>query len=253
MKSDSNNGHYRGFWIDWYDDLLADEKRDLEYYGGLLQKKDGPLLELACGTGRVMELLLRKGIATDGLDISAPMLNICRSKLKSRNLKFRLYHQDVLEMSLPKKYQTVLVSGGSFQLIANPGQVMAALKNIYEILKPQGRFILDLWIPWGELIKNEQNVWKTGRIAKRDDGSMLVASYFKTFQYENQVQKSYFKYELYRDNQLMDTHMDEISLSWFGVCEFELMLEKTGFSEIHTDKRPIMSSHGTSTVYIAKK
>ncbi|MFP4471580.1 MAG: hypothetical protein ACLFPE_12910, partial [Bacteroidales bacterium] len=52
---------------------------------------------------------------------------------------------------------------------------------------------------------------------------------------------------------LVDTHLDELKISWFGVREFELMLEKTGFTIIRSEKQPIMSSHGISTVYIAKK
>lgn len=249
----SNDGHYQGFWIDWYDELLKDESRDLEYYGKLLSEDDAPVLELACGTGRIMEVLLGKNIETHGLDISGPMLNICRDKLKRQGFDPTLFQQSIVAMKLPQSYQTVICPGGSFQLVADAESALKALENIFQAIVPGGRFICDLWIPWDELISNEQNTWKTGRIAKRNDGSSLVVSYFKSFDHLHQVQSGYFKYELFQGFKLIDTHIDQIRLSWFGVNEFKLMLERAGFHDIWFQQQPIMSSHGISTVYIAKK
>ena len=51
---------------------------------------------------------------------------------------------------------------------------MQALQNICKNLQSGGRFICDLWIPWDEIIANEQNTWKVGRVAERANGSKLV-------------------------------------------------------------------------------
>jgi len=41
----------------------------------------GPVLELACGTGRILLPIARQGIPIHGIDSSLPMLNVLRDKL----------------------------------------------------------------------------------------------------------------------------------------------------------------------------
>jgi len=254
MKTKNDNlGHYQGLLADWYDDLLAGESKDAEFYHSLLGKEDAPVLDMACGTGRLLIGFLQKHIETHGLDLSSEMLAVCRKKLEKAGLKTKLFNQDMVGMKLPGKYKTILVSGGSFQLIDNFEDALKALKNIREHLVDGGKFICDLWIPWDEIIENAQNVWKSGRVASRNDGSKLVVSYFKQFDLKNQVQSGEFRYELFKNTLLTNTQILDIKLKWYGVDEFVLMLEKAGFSDIRTEETRIVSSHGISTVYTAIK
>lgn len=254
MKTKNDNlRHYQGLLADWYDDLLAGETKDAGFYHSLLGAEDAPVLDMACGTGRLLIGFLQKNIETHGLDLSAEMLSVCRKKLEKACLKTSLFNQDMIKMELPGKYKTILVSGGSFQLIDNSGEALLALQNIHEHLVDGGKFICDLWIPWDEIIENAQNVWKSGRVACRDDGSKLVVSYFKQFDLKNQVQSGEFKYELFKNSFLTETQILNIKLKWYSVNEFVLMLEKAGFSDIRTEEKRIVSSHGVSTVYTAFK
>jgi len=250
---DSNNGHYVGLVADWYDDLLADETKDIEYYTDIIQTKDAPVLELACGTGRVLLALLENKVSTDGLDLSQPMLDICKQKIEKGQFQSNLFRQDLISFELGKSYQTIFVSGGSFQLMSSTELAIKALQQIYKHLNQGGRFICDLWIPWDEIVNYQPNIWKTGRIATRPDGQKLVVTYSKTFDLKNQSQTGIFKYEWFKDGNLIDTNLDEIKLKWFGVEEFKYMLEKAGFKNISIEERPMMSSHCVSNVYIATK
>lgn len=248
-----DNSHYVGLVADWYDDLLTDEKKDIEFYTKIIQPENAPVLELACGTGRVLLALWQNNVPCDGLDLAKPMLDICRSKLDNGQFKADLYRQDFSAFEIDKKYLTIFVSGGSFQLMPSTEMAIKALSQIYKHLEPGGRFICDLWIPWDEIVNYQPNIWKTGRIAKRPNGEKLVVTYSKTFDLKNQSQEGVFKYELYKDGMLELSHVDEIKLKWFGINEFKYMLEKAGFKEISIEERSMMSSHGVSNVYIAKK
>jgi SAM-dependent methyltransferase len=250
---DANNGHYKGLVAAWYDDLLAGETKDIDYYTEIIQPKDAPVLELASGTGRVLLELLKRGVPTDGLDLSQPMLDICKRKIEAGKFQSNLYKQDFSTFELGKSYQTIFVSGGSFQLMSTTELAMKALQQIYKHLNPGGRFICDLWISWDEIVNYEPNIWKTGRVATRPNGHKLVVTYSKTFDMRNQLQQGIFKYEWFKDGNLVDTNLDEIKLKWFGVEEFEYMLEKAGFKNISNEERPMMSSHGVSSIYTARR
>ena len=253
MMKNETRGHYKGFWIDWYDDLLSGEKTDIKYYTDLLNESDGPVLELACGTGRVLIPLIKAGIPCYGIDLSEDMLDIARKKLASEKLSSNLSAQDMITFSLDKRFKTIIVPGGSLQLISSYEDMLDALNNVHKHLETGGRFICDLWIPWDEIVGYQPNIWKTGRTVSRPNGEKLVVTYSKTFDLEKQVQSGLFRYDLYRENLLKETWADEISLSWFGVNEFKLILEKCGFKNIQSEKRSMMSTHGVSTVYFATR
>src|SRR5690242_33383 len=56
------------------------------------------VLDLACGTGSVLEELLKRGYAAEGADASAPMLAVAREKLPEAT---PLWHQDMRQLELP--------------------------------------------------------------------------------------------------------------------------------------------------------
>jgi SAM-dependent methyltransferase len=46
--------HYKGLIAKWYDDWLKERTDDRDYYSGFFSGFDGRVLELACGTGRLL-------------------------------------------------------------------------------------------------------------------------------------------------------------------------------------------------------
>lgn len=77
-----------GFHLSRYEGLLAEAYDaeqawidDVELYAELAAEHGGEVLELGCGTGRVLIPLAEKGLRVTGLDNSEAMLRICRSKL----------------------------------------------------------------------------------------------------------------------------------------------------------------------------
>ncbi len=54
---------------------------DAQFYVGLAKESGGPVLELGCGTGRVLLPIARAGVEIQGLDNSRPMLDLLREKL----------------------------------------------------------------------------------------------------------------------------------------------------------------------------
>src|SRR5436305_11297235 len=81
---------YEGALALHYDALygvMRDPSGDAAFYRGLAEELGGPVLELGCGTGRVLLPIAALGIPCVGVDASAAMLASLRAKGPPRNLE----------------------------------------------------------------------------------------------------------------------------------------------------------------------
>ena len=63
---------------------MAKAQRDIEFYTNWAYSRGGTMLEVACGTGRILVPALEMGADIEGIDISPEMLDFCRQKLKEK-------------------------------------------------------------------------------------------------------------------------------------------------------------------------
>jgi len=120
--------------------------KEVVFYADLLQGVQGPVLEAMCGSGRLLLPLLRLGFKIDGLDNSAEMLQSCKKRCLSENLKVSLFNQPI-ESPLSRKYALIFIAVGSFQLITDRIEALKVLRILHSHLLPGGSLILDTFIP----------------------------------------------------------------------------------------------------------
>jgi ubiquinone/menaquinone biosynthesis C-methylase UbiE len=86
---------------------------DLPFYLDLAEKTGGPILEVACGTGRVLLPIARKGIEIHGVDNSRPMLNILEKHLAREpqevRQKVKIHEGDMRDFRLGSGYPLVII------------------------------------------------------------------------------------------------------------------------------------------------
>ena len=86
---------------------------DVPFYLDLARKSGGPVLEIACGTGRVLLPIARQGIEIEGVDNSESMLRILRRNLarEPREVRERvtIHEGDMRDFRLEKKFQLVTI------------------------------------------------------------------------------------------------------------------------------------------------
>ncbi len=253
MGNNINKSHYSGIVAEWYDIILHTEKNDIKFYRDVVKRFGGPALELASGTGRILTELLKEGVLIDGVDSSPEMNQQCKNKIRELNLSSEIYEQDLVELNLPKKYNTIFVAGGSFQLISDRAEAQLTLGKIYDHLLDGGILVLDIFTPLEKNNLLNDGVWVKGREGRNDQGEkLLVYASNKNNLYEQTINGLY-KYELYQNGRLSETVIGEIMLRWYGQFEFLLMLEKAGFSNINIQRKKIISTHGEAFVYFAHK
>jgi SAM-dependent methyltransferase len=146
----------------FYDQSLSYLKRhDVPFFVGMAKRHGGPVLELACGTGRVLIPIVRAGIEVTGLDFSSSMLSICRQKLArapaEARSKARLVRADMRRFHLRRWYRQAFIPYYSFQLLLTVKDQLACLKSVGWHLVSGGRLVLDLFNPNVPRMMERQN------------------------------------------------------------------------------------------------
>jgi len=122
-----------GLLVQVYDNLtLADwetSQNDVPFYLAEARIAGGPLLELGCGSGRLLIPLLSTGFEVSGLDASAAMLEVANQKREQLSpelaSRLQLHHGEMSNFELGKEFALILIPFRSFQFLLTPGSATA--------------------------------------------------------------------------------------------------------------------------------
>ena len=108
-----------------------------------------PILELACGTGRVLLPLARQGYQVTGVELSAAMLDVARRKAAAEGLTGRitLVQQDMRDLALDGHFTLAFLALNSFVHLLSTDDQLATLGRVHQHLNPGGLLLLDLFNP----------------------------------------------------------------------------------------------------------
>jgi SAM-dependent methyltransferase len=114
---------------------------ELDYWAAHAARSGGPVLELACGSGKVLIPLLERGFDISGVDTSEPMLERCRAMGAARNVTPTLVRQSVTALDLPREYGLIFGNSGFLSLFVEDDDVRATLAAARRHLKPGGTLV----------------------------------------------------------------------------------------------------------------
>ena len=245
--------HYEGLVAEWYDDWLKEVTIDRDYYSGFFDGFDGRVLELACGTGRLLIPIAESGVTIHGLDSSEDMLQILRRKAANLNVDIELYNQSMEDFCLATKYNAIFVAGGSFQLLTSYESALNSLKRIRDHLSDDGFFLTDIFVPWDAIIVQKRSNYHVTRDVVRPDGRRSIVLERFEVDIPKQIKRGTYRYEFYDQNLLTDCITDDLSVRWYWKDEFLSLLSNAGFSRIDVLTQSPLYREGYSFVFKASK
>ena len=133
-----------------YDAVYANGA-DIAFWQVMATAGSEGLLELGCGTGRVLLPLVRAGHTVTGLDLAASMLARCRTNLQAEPPEVRdrvtLLEADMTSFELDRRFAQIYCAFGTFHHLRTVEQQLACLAQCRRHLLPRGTLILDLINP----------------------------------------------------------------------------------------------------------
>jgi SAM-dependent methyltransferase len=118
-----------------------------EFYTYLARMADGPVLELACGTGRLTLPLARSGQQVVGLDTSPAMLHLAREKAVTEGVDVAFVEGDMRSFDIGQLFSLVVVSCNSLAHLTTNNDIRACLTRVARHLAPGGILAFDVVNP----------------------------------------------------------------------------------------------------------
>jgi SAM-dependent methyltransferase len=137
---------YAAFY-DW-ENAQTVGRRDVAFWQGVATRVGGRVLELGCGTGRVLVPLARAGVSIVGVDRSAPMLARGRARVRRLRTKVsaQLVRGDIRDLPFGggPTFDLVIAPYGILQSLLRDADLARVLASIARVLAPGGLFGIDL-------------------------------------------------------------------------------------------------------------
>jgi SAM-dependent methyltransferase len=151
MSQSGGYNHY-DFVAALYDHVVPYRDRpDVAFFVAAAQEAGGSVLEIGCGTGRILIPTARAGVKVVGLDLSAHMLDVCRQRLLGEpdgvQSRVQLVQADMRDFELAQTFHLVTIPFRPFQHLTTVDDQLACLACVHRHLVKGGKLILDLFNP----------------------------------------------------------------------------------------------------------
>ena len=252
---------------EFYDALYAGYDVDIPFYVAEARRAGSPVLELACGTGRVAIPVAHAGIEVVGVDSSPAMLERFRGRLSDLpplvRQRISLIEADMSDFDLgAERFNLVYCPFRAFLHLLTVEDQLAALQAVHHHLRSGGRFALNFFSPSVTIIAGSiatfgSPVRRIQEFTHPTTGNKVVVHLTSTHDVVEQIIREYrIEEEIDAHGRVVQRTYKPLTLRWIYRYEFEHLLARCGF-EVEAlygtfDRQPFAPDHG-ELIWIARK
>jgi SAM-dependent methyltransferase len=253
------------FVAELYDYVIPYRDRpDVDFYVEAALQAGGPVLEIGCGTGRVLIPTARAGIEITGLDLSEHMLEVCRRRLLAEpdevQSRIQLLRMDMRNFELGCQFRLVTVPFRPFQHLTTVEDQLSCLASIRRHLLPGGRLILDLFNPSLEALTSPtlgQEIGQEPEFTTPEGLRITRRSRIVSRDYHNQINHVELIYYVTYPDGRQERLVHAFPMRYLFRYEAEHLLVRSGFQveQIYADYQgsPYGALYPGDLVFVAKK
>lgn len=234
---------------------------DVAFYLDLAAKAGRDVLELGCGTGRVMIPLAEAGFRVTGLDRSPTMLAQAATKLSRLDpvvqAATRLVEGDLASFALDTRFDSVLVPARAFAFLLTVDAQRACLDLVFEHLRPGGFVALHLFDPRLDLCLPGRMPGRTDtKIDPTTGNTIRVDVLFRENDTLAQIGREVWRFsEIDSSGTVVNSEEEQLELRWTYRNEMRHLLKLSGFSDAveYSDFARTSPAYGAEQVWVARR
>ncbi|MFX1538190.1 MAG: class I SAM-dependent methyltransferase [Promethearchaeota archaeon] len=256
---------YYGIGAVFYDYQATGLNGDIQFYVEEAQKAGSPVLELGCGTGRILIPIAKADIDIVGLDYSPDMLSIARQKISKlipeTKKRIQLVEGDMRNFSFDQRFKLIMIPYRAFLHMMTPKDQRQALQCVHEHLTDDGRLVFNIFDPRLDIIAAHfgslgSSLKKVNEFTNPETKNRVVV--WDTRQYDPELQKidQYFIFEeLNQEGTVVFKNYSHMTLRYVYRYEMQYLLELCGYEieALYGDFQRGSFRYGGEQVWIARK
>ena len=214
-----------------YDNVpLYAARRDVGFYVEEAKAASGTVLELGCGTGRILVPIARAGCTIAGVDSSSQMLARCKEKLAAEaatvQARVTLQQRDIRDFALGAKYALIIAPFRVVQQLARIDDQLRFLVAVARHLAPTGRFIFDVFNPRFDALTSADGVERedTPELRLPDGRTLRRSARVARVRWIDQVSETELIYYV-GDKR----YVQAFDMRWYLAAELQHLLARGGF------------------------
>ena len=214
-----------------YDSVpLYAARTDVGFYVDDAKAAGGRVLEVGCGTGRILLPIARAGCAITGIDGSKQMLERCRVNLAAEpaavQSRIQLAQHDMRDFSLAERFALIIAPFRVVQHLTTIDDQLQFLATVARHLAPQGRVVFDVFNPRFDILVGANGVEREDTSEQRlPDGRTFRRTYrIARVRWIDQVSEAELVY--YVDAK---RYVQAFEMRWYLAAELRHLLARAGF------------------------
>ncbi len=209
-----------------YDLAYSAFTEDIDFWIGAARRYGGPVLELACGTGRIAVPLAREGFDVTGVDLAESMLEQAARNSEREGLGVGWAKADMRDFSLGRTYPLIICPSQSISRLLTNEDLERCLSSIKEHLGAGGVFIMELYNPSLEILSRGEERAPFLEYDHPDGGGRVRVDVSSAYDKATQLQSLTLHYSLPGVARQPTEH---VRIRMYFPQELEAMLKYNGF------------------------
>jgi len=249
----------------FYDYYSLGVEGDVQFYVEEARQSGSPVLEIGCGTGRILLPVAESGSSIVGLDRAPAMLAILRQKLSKYSAetqrRVELLEGDMRNFSLGRRFKLITIPYRAFLHLLTPKDQRQALTCIREHLSDEGRLVFNIFDPDLKIIA--AHLEPLGSALKKDSefvhpvtGQKIIVWDTRQYDPEQQLLEQYFIFEeLDDEGRVVNKTYSSLRLRYVYRYEIRYLLELCGYKveTLYGDFRRGPFRYGGEQIWVARK
>lgn len=260
-RVDSARAEYNRFadiYAVWTDSATSAEG-NLRFYVDTYLTADGPVVELGVGDGRIAVEAVRRGCAVIGIDLSEAMLERCRTRAEEAGVAdgLTLIKADFRDFELATPAALVALPYHSIGHLTTLDEKRAAVRHIFDHLRPGGRFVFDDFFMTTALMTHMRQVQLRAAYQTSEGADCLLWVTSLVDETKQTISVVTWEDTLGKDGHLEQRQYRRLSLSWLEPTQARHLLTEAGFSIEGCfgdfDRRSFDPQSAVEQIWIARK